>query len=454
MAILGRFPAGGTHIKGAIEKYTVQAGETISAGDFVQYVLSAGVNTEVTASEGVSYFDAVAISDTKVLLLYGKSKILSVILTISGKTISASSVVAMRGSISGSLKGLCAIKLPDDKVRVIYSTYDVSNGVTLRSFQVSIDGLARTASDDIVLLSYDSGSIEQNLQAFLLDDGGYCMTSTRKSETKSGVSLCCTVVDITNDIATVRGNLNLYDTDSISVENARSQHHSCLVAGDTIFSAFHVSSPSKDAGVWGVVFKTTKTGILNGEIKRIQLDNYSSSNVCVCESSGRVLVCYSKGTETVSDNESKGHMAYVAVNGDDFNVLWADKRVDGWVSNRNAFGIAKITNNKAVITTSLHDYETNYSRNPYARLISLGEKGIAMSGFIKTPITAYSGASKPVALSKSKVVILAPFNIDNESTRIGAAILDAEITLAFDSIMGVAKNNSDKNGNINIYELL
>ena len=87
MAILGRFPAGGTHIKGAIEKYTVQAGETISAGDFVQYVLSAGVNTEVTASEGVSYFDAVAISDTKVLLLYGKSKILSVILTISGKTI-------------------------------------------------------------------------------------------------------------------------------------------------------------------------------------------------------------------------------------------------------------------------------------------------------------------------------------------------------------------------------
>lgn len=77
-----------------------------------------------------------------------------------------------------------------------------------------------------------------------------------------------------------------------------------------------------------------------------------------------------------------------------------------------------------------------------------------MSGFIKTPITAYSGASKPVALSKSKVVILAPFNIDNESTRIGAAILDAEITLAFDSIMGVAKNNSDKNGNINIYELL
>lgn len=181
----------GSKINGIIEEYIVQAGENISAGDFVEFVsanLTASVKTTIESSgssvklvllsstkvlaitrdyyapgytcaqvltisettitlgtkttivsEAISYFEAIALSETKVLLAYNRSSANSysgalVILTISGTSILVGSLVIFKTAQPNN-KSLT--KLSETSALITYNDSANNNYGTARVLTIS-----------------------------------------------------------------------------------------------------------------------------------------------------------------------------------------------------------------------------------------------------------------------------------------------------------------------------
>lgn len=106
---------GGTSINGILQEYVIKAGETISAGDFVEFVhsgfgLNASTGGSITSvASAVNHIAACALSNNKIFLAYDKGY--CCIVTIDGATISVSTPTQMHTQYVGDVA-----KLSDNKV--------------------------------------------------------------------------------------------------------------------------------------------------------------------------------------------------------------------------------------------------------------------------------------------------------------------------------------------------
>lgn len=115
---------GGASINGILQEYVIKAGETISAGDFVEFVhsgfgLNASTGGSITSvASAVHYIAACALSNNKIFLAYDRGY--CCIVTIDGATISASTPTQMHTQYVGDV-----VKLSDNKV--LLATGSINN---------------------------------------------------------------------------------------------------------------------------------------------------------------------------------------------------------------------------------------------------------------------------------------------------------------------------------------
>lgn len=130
-AVIKGGSGGGLDINGIVQAYAVYAGETISAGDFVEFVHSGfGLNSSIagtltTTATARSHIAACALSDNRVFFAYNKGY--SRIITINGNTISVSTETQVHTQLIGDV-----VKLTENKVLITTGT--VSTSSTTRAY--------------------------------------------------------------------------------------------------------------------------------------------------------------------------------------------------------------------------------------------------------------------------------------------------------------------------------
>ncbi|URN83960.1 hypothetical protein [Acetobacterium wieringae] len=113
--------SGGAKINGIVEEYIVQAGSTISAGDFVDFVYSF-TNTDVNLyiDKQTTYITAIALSETSVFVAYTDNTTgygEAVIITISGDAITLGTPVIFRSLAISVLK---SVKMSETSILIVF----------------------------------------------------------------------------------------------------------------------------------------------------------------------------------------------------------------------------------------------------------------------------------------------------------------------------------------------
>ena len=220
---MNRFPqGGGAKINGLIKNYLVQVGQTISAGDFVNFV-TGDITTGTSAvfkSSALGYYktiSAAALSDTKALVVYSADSVLpeAVILTISGATITVGTPVILDHAsnyfsiaILSSSKALVSYDNYAAILTISGTTITKGNSVTAGGSYNSLVTLSDskallTYSDNngaAVILSvssttitvgaimhYTSGTIAQSISATALSDTKVLVTYVADSKSNAVV---------------------------------------------------------------------------------------------------------------------------------------------------------------------------------------------------------------------------------------------------------------------------
>lgn len=138
---------GDTTINGIVEQYKVNAGATVSAGDFVEFVTRYGNGT--FNSGAVSYVSACKLDNSRVLVVYTSY---AVVLNISGEIITVGTPIKF--NTEGS--SYCSVAaLTDSKALVVYQ--DSSSGAA--AIVLTIDGTDITAGTEKVVSSSANGAI-------------------------------------------------------------------------------------------------------------------------------------------------------------------------------------------------------------------------------------------------------------------------------------------------------
>lgn len=140
---------GGTSINGILQEYVIKAGETISAGDFVEFVhsgfgLNASTGGAITSVASAAYhIAACALSNNKIFLAYDKGY--CCIVTIDGAAVSVSTPTQMHTQYVGDVA-----KLSDDKVLLATGSIN-NNGRNVTYFSVISIGADETLTAGAVV---------------------------------------------------------------------------------------------------------------------------------------------------------------------------------------------------------------------------------------------------------------------------------------------------------------
>nr|DAH46871.1 MAG TPA: hypothetical protein [Caudoviricetes sp.] len=140
---------GGTSINGILQEYVIKDGETISAGDFVEFVHSGfGLNASTGGSingvaSAVYHIAACALSNNKIFLAYDKGY--CCIVTIDGAAVSVSTPTQMHTQYVGDVA-----KLSDDKVLLATGSIN-NNGKNVTYFSVISIGADETLTAGTVV---------------------------------------------------------------------------------------------------------------------------------------------------------------------------------------------------------------------------------------------------------------------------------------------------------------
>ena len=118
--IINSISGGGMEINGIIKKYTLAAGNNISAGDFVSHIISNNYGA-LTILQSSSYSEApsaVALDNERVFVVYGSTSAYiayAVVCTIDGTTITSGTPLNLNAN-DNSAKYTSCCKLADGKV--------------------------------------------------------------------------------------------------------------------------------------------------------------------------------------------------------------------------------------------------------------------------------------------------------------------------------------------------
>ena len=137
-------------INGVIEQYKVNAGATVNAGDFVEFVEKVGWGSGEFNTGTSNYISACKLSDTKVLVAYidgGNSSYgTAVVLSLENGAVTVGTEFVF---YSSAITNLCAIVLTDTSVLVGYSDSSTSSYVNI----LNINGLEITKGTQATLYS-------------------------------------------------------------------------------------------------------------------------------------------------------------------------------------------------------------------------------------------------------------------------------------------------------------
>ena len=141
---------GGAKINGIIEQYKVQAGATISAGDFVSFVNSWGTRGNLAASG--SYMNgcsAVELGDNKLLFFYSNnSYAMAAVITLSGSAFTIATPVQISAQPrSGTI--IRPLMLSSGNILVSY--YDDSTNEYLYCVVLSVSGTTITVGTEVLV---------------------------------------------------------------------------------------------------------------------------------------------------------------------------------------------------------------------------------------------------------------------------------------------------------------
>ena len=182
----------GVDINGVIEQYKVQAGATISAGDFVEFVttngtMSAGSPIEFN-SANTEYISAVVLNENKVIVSYrndgNSGYYTAIVLTINDTSITKGSSITLGrgGTVCTSV-----VKLNETKVLVSYR--DSGNNNYGTAIVLTINGTSITAGSPIVF----SSAITDYISAVTLNENKVLVSYRDNGNSSYGTAIVLTI---------------------------------------------------------------------------------------------------------------------------------------------------------------------------------------------------------------------------------------------------------------------
>ena len=180
--------SGGIDINGIIEEYKVAAGESVSAGDFVEFVNEYNVILEKSKQSIVNDnyygFFPIFLNDKKIFVAYCRSSsyyLSGIILSFDNETIEKSSIYSISGSNYGT--SIKLEKLSENEIIVLHGT-NTGNKLYIQKVTIS-------SNDEIVVgEQFEIGSCYKNSEIFSFIQNGKLIIFSLKSGGILQVTIC------------------------------------------------------------------------------------------------------------------------------------------------------------------------------------------------------------------------------------------------------------------------
>lgn len=240
--------SGGVDINGIINEYKVNAGQTIKAGDFVEFVNNLGTDTQLQ-NLVINELKAVALAENKVFITYTSDSdyttyLYGVICSINNNTITYSTPTLLASNIS-NIKSIVLIE--ENKVMIIYDSYGVI--CTINNTNITL-GTA---------VNISSGSLSSSV---LVDDNKVLVTYTNNSKL---YGVICTINETTITTGT--------PTELVSNNNLQTKVESIALQTNKIFISYRIYENSKN-DMYGFICTINNSIITVGiSIKINSVDN-------------------------------------------------------------------------------------------------------------------------------------------------------------------------------------
>ena len=326
LGVQGNYAGNGLDINGAINEYVVNAGATVNAGDFVEFIQ--GIVNQGTFNSGdTNYTSAAALSNNQALVAYrdsGNSGYgTAVVLTISGTKISVGNKTVFN---NGSTNYISAVALNNSQVLVAYNNGGNSNYGT--AVVLTINGTTINVGTETV---FNNGTTA-NISAVALSDSQVLVAYSDGGNSYYGTAVVLTISGTTIRVGnkTVFDNRNTGFISAVALSNSRAliayRHNGSPYYGTAV--VLTISGTTISAGT-ETVFNSGSTGYISA----VALNN---SQVLVAYSDGGnsgygtavVLTIngttINVGTETVFNNGSTNYISAVALNNSQVLVAYSD----------------------------------------------------------------------------------------------------------------------------------
>ena len=152
--------ASATRVNGVIKQYKVEAGASVSVGDFVEFIEHWGSGKISKYKSGA--VSAVALSDSRVLVAYGDTNDgygRAVVLSVDGSTVTIGEPYIFNSAKTD--ESISAVAIGDNQVLVAYQDGGSNNGVAV---VLSVDGLTVTTGTSVV---FHTGKVAEVAAAHL-----------------------------------------------------------------------------------------------------------------------------------------------------------------------------------------------------------------------------------------------------------------------------------------------
>ena len=436
--VLGQ-SGGGSKINGIIQEYQVQAGNNVSAGDFVQYVtntnITAGTNTQLSANRhSGEIISAVALNENKVFIAYGETNgysLYGVIVTINGTTVTAGSDTQLNAQ-NYSGYGISAIALNENKVFIAHTmSSGYNNYYKYYGMIVTISENTITVNKDAQLTSDTNYRGGPRLSALLLSNSKIFIIINEGSYL-SGI------------LVTISGN-NIVKGTATQLESGYmgGVFSPVLLNENKVFIAGGPSSGSSFL-LYGMIVTINGTTITAGTITTLSTDNYS----------GKVIsaVTLNENKVFIAHSYSSSYYLYgmiVTITGD---TIIIDN--DAQLSNNANSGkqVSTLALNENSVFTSYGTDSSPY--NLYG--IIVGINGNSITAGTNTQLSTYANyALSAVLLKPNKVFIGYDFDANNYylyGMLIDKAMDSIQKVTSGGTIKGILKSIDTTNNTVKIYE--
>lgn len=279
----------GASLNGTTKQYKVATGETISAGDFVEYINSFTTPVSTSVRSG-SYSSCVLLEENKIFIAHSDSTynyLYGSIVVIEGNTFTVTTIKLNSTNYSCS-RGTSCVLLEANKVLIIHGYQN--NYYYLYATIVTINGTTMTSAATKMLNSSEK-SCYTNPSAVLIDTNKVFIAHSYSSS----YYLYGTLLTISGTTITVSSYTNLVSTTNYAYRSPK-----CVYLGNNKVFITCGNYANSRIELMGVIVSISGTSLTTSATARlIPADVYSCYNDpnCVLVGENKVLVVHSFGSE-------------------------------------------------------------------------------------------------------------------------------------------------------------